>query len=690
MNICNLSATISIFNQIEMQAKLITFFLLLFLSNNVFGQYNSSELIIARKKMDSLKILVNSNEADSLKVMHLLAFVDLYSKAFLPELSSVARTKGLESNYRYASQALQLAKKIKYTEGILYSMEMVGATQMALLNYDDALLCYQQGIEIAESKKLYKHCHSLYRTLMNLYFYKGDFSNAMQVATKGLSLSEKNNEDTLSAGYLNVIGFIHLRQNNIIESQKYYTQYLVTARKLNDSIMIADADNSLADALLAQNKYTIALDYNNQALKIYNSLKRLKGFPRKSKIPYTLFKIGYLYGQKGDFENALDYLYECIKITKIHHGDLYDDAKYYIYTGHIYNRLHKYNSAANVLHTGLVLSIQIKHNENIRDAYQYLSEMFAGTKMFDSAYHYTVLFNNLKDSISNEKTRSDIANINDVYQLDKKNQQIELLNQQKKLQDAEIRGNIMQRNIIIGLAVLLSIVGFLLYKRYKLLNKAQKQEEINRRQNELFNISTTIQDQERKRIAQDLHDGLGSLLSAAKLKLSALQTGDEHPRQMKDILHLLDDAATELRNISQNIMPAALSKLGLEASLQSIFDSISGGSDLAIHFTMHGFDKRLESETEISIYRIVLELVNNVVKHASANNVTVQLIRYPDQVNLTVEDDGQGFDQETVLNGTGLNNIRSRIVYLKGTIDMDTSEQNGTTTIINIPYTNEK
>ena len=220
------------------------------------------------------------------------------------------------------------------------------------------------------------------------------------------------------------------------------------------------------------------------------------------------------------------------------------------------------------------------------------------------------------------------------------------------------------------------------------------QQQLNKQQNEMFNLAATMQEKERKRIAEDIHDGLGSVLSAAKLKLSALKDNnanltEEQKEKYLSTLSLLDEASTELRSISHNIMPAALSKLGLIAAFENVTEKISSHSPVKIQFEAHDFDSRLEESIEMSIYRIVLELLNNTVKHAKATNAVVQLIKYPDFINITVEDNGKGFEYEKAVidkKGIGLGNIESRVNYLKGKMDVESSLGKGTITIIDIPY----
>jgi signal transduction histidine kinase len=217
------------------------------------------------------------------------------------------------------------------------------------------------------------------------------------------------------------------------------------------------------------------------------------------------------------------------------------------------------------------------------------------------------------------------------------------------------------------------------------------QKELNKQQNKLMNTVIAVQDKERKRIAEDLHDSLGSILSAAKLKLSTVaETKNDNGQQAnyEETMNLLDEAVNEMRSISHNLLPASLLRLGLVAGLQNLFDKIFSRSGLQISFITHGFKKRIDENVEVSIYRIVLEAINNIVKHAQAKNVAVQLLQYETYINVLIEDDGVGFDKSVVSKeqGIGLNNIFSRVDYMKGSVDIDTRPKAGTVINIDIPY----
>jgi two-component system, NarL family, sensor kinase len=277
--------------------------------------------------------------------------------------------------------------------------------------------------------------------------------------------------------------------------------------------------------------------------------------------------------------------------------------------------------------------------------------------------------------------------------VEKKDKAIAFLNQQKKLQKAEITKQNLVRNVVLFSLLFLVAFIFLLYNRRQLKQKAGYEIKLNQQQNDLFNAVITAQDNEHKRIAQDIHDSLGSVLSAVKLNLSGIEENEtasfsDKQEKLKTTLILLDEASAELRNISHNIMPAPLSKMGLDVALQSLLDAVSLQTGLEINYSTHGFEKRINEIAEMSIYRIVQELVNNVIKHAEASQLSIQVIKYKDYINIVAEDNGRGFDYPSVFQqrkGIGLSNILSRVEYLKGTIDIDSKKDRGTMVIIDIP-----
>ncbi len=636
----------------------------------IFAQQPGSNkaILFDKQRADSIKVLVAGAPDDTLKVTRLIAI-------------SWLTVDAEKDRDQYAFAALTIAEKLHFTRGIAEAYEVIGSNYQLERDYTNAVKYLKLAID--ESEKLPSPNQDFYPALLNAYFYLGDYPNAMETISREMKLAEATNDRSRIAHCNNILGYIYFRQENFIEAEKYYNNYINSAKELNDSLMLAHALGEIADVYTREKKYDQAIGVLFNSIQICNAvLQHPEKYHYIAWAPQykakALYRIGRTYKLSGDLQHALQYSLNAIRNES--HNPGYDTAAFYINAGDVYKEMKDLKKAIEYIHHGFVLSVEMHHRENTRDAAEYLSQTYASLNQYDSAFYYYQLFTGLKDSIVNNETKMKITGIQGQYDIAKK--------------DKEIARQQQIRNILVGSFIFLLILLLLLYNGYRLKQKNKYQQEYNRQQNELFNAIVSTQDQERKRIAQDIHDSLGSVLSAAKLKLSSLEDSKkifsaDQNEKYQATLDLLDEASTELRNISHNIMPATLSKLGLVAALQNLIGKISMHSGIQISFTAYDFEGRIEEGAEISIYRIILELINNIVKHAAAGKVTIQLIKYPAYINLTVEDNGRGFNYNKVLEekrGIGLGNILSRVEYLKGTIDIDSSPGKGTTVIIDIPY----
>jgi two-component system, NarL family, sensor kinase len=632
-----------------------------------------------RSEIDSLLKLTELSQQDTLKVNRLNILAVLFSNF------------SYDSAIGYATDAKNLSERINYPQGFSRALRNLGLiTEAFKKNWATTIDFYKQAIVIAEKNNLYIDLHEYYSNVRNAYFYLGDYPNAMEIVTRELAGYEKMKDKPGIAHCNNFLGYIYFKQENFSEAEKYYNRYINNTRELNDSTMLAHALGEIADVYTEEKKYDQSFTSLFTVLKICDQHSDSSGYSAKNEIKAWLpqykgkamYRLGKNYKLTGNLPEALKYSLAAMYFRPEIGITEYDKASNYINIGDIYKELKEYSKAINYLNLGLAISQRIDHRENTRDAAGYLSQTYALQQRYDSAFFFYRLFTSLKDSIVNNETKMKIAGIQGQYDVAKK--------------DKEIVRQHQFRDILIGSFVFLLLTLVFLYNRYQLRQKNKYQKELNRQQNELFNAIAAAQDQERKRIAQDIHDSLGSILSAAKLKLSALKESqsslsDEQTEKFRTTLQLLDEASAELRSISHNIMPATLSKLGLIAALKNLSNTISSHSGLQINFTSHDFTERIPEQTEMSIYRIVLELINNIVKHAQANKVTVQLIKYPDYINLSVEDNGRGFDYGSALQekkGIGLGNILSRVEFLKGKMNVDSVPGRGTTVIIDIPLEN--
>jgi signal transduction histidine kinase len=198
------------------------------------------------------------------------------------------------------------------------------------------------------------------------------------------------------------------------------------------------------------------------------------------------------------------------------------------------------------------------------------------------------------------------------------------------------------------------------------------------------------QEEERSRLAKDLHDGLGGLLSGVKFSLSNMKDNlivtPDNMAVFERSLDMIDTSIKELRRVAHNMMPEMLIKFGLDEALKEYCNSINATKLVAVKYQSFGMDVRPDSSKEIIIYRIIQELLNNVLKHAAATEVLVQLMKEEKRLSVVVEDNGKGFDTAILETnkGAGWTNIRSRVDYLQGHMDIKSEAEKGTTITIDV------
>ncbi|MDR0954015.1 MAG: histidine kinase [Rikenellaceae bacterium] len=194
------------------------------------------------------------------------------------------------------------------------------------------------------------------------------------------------------------------------------------------------------------------------------------------------------------------------------------------------------------------------------------------------------------------------------------------------------------------------------------------------------------EEKERQHFSKELHDGLGPLLSSAKMSVSALDRMNTDPRQKELIQNtylVIDEAVRSLRELSNNMNPNVLTNFGLVRAVNSFTNKLAAFSPIKVNFSTNLQETRFDSDVEIILYRVICELINNTLKHAKAQTISLSILRVADdEISIIFEDDGIGFIPEQVLNnpegGMGMSNIASRITSLKGEIDIDSAPGRGT------------
>ena len=279
-----------------------------------------------------------------------------------------------------------------------------------------------------------------------------------------------------------------------------------------------------------------------------------------------------------------------------------------------------------------------------------------------------------------------MAGVQHKYEVEKKEKEI------ISLHSANLQKSTLNK-FLIGSTIALVLLGLLGYRNFKTKQKLHKTQIIQlEKDKQLLAIDAMLkgQEEERSRLAKDLHDGLGGMLSGVKLsfvnmKENLIMDAESVTSFEKSILQL-DNTIAELRKVAHNLMPEALVKFGLKNAILDFCNSMQLSSKTKIIFEQLGTERLLSNTADLYIYRIVQELINNAIKHADADQILVQLTKTNDKVLLTVEDDGKGFNTELIRSakGIGLKNIQQRVDYLKGKIDIASQAAEGTSVNIEL------
>src|SRR5690606_33599758 len=302
------------------------------------------------------------------------------------------------------------------------------------------------------------------------------------------------------------------------------------------------------------------------------------------------------------------------------------------------------------------------------------------------AFQWQKQASTLSDSLQQANLLEKMNELEIVHTTAEKQRTIDKLNLEKIEAALENRDKNFKITVLAVTLVLLLIISLLIYRNYSKQRKLNQQIQINHEQQLLqiqnerrLEASQSIlqgEEQERHRIAQDLHDSMGGMLASIRMQLSK----DLLPSTEKQhtIVQQLDQAIVEMRRISRNLMPETLKNLGLETALRELCESMAN-KNLKVQFEAYNLSRSIPFETELALYRITQECISNTLKHAHATLVIVQISQYGNRLNLTIEDDGRGFEKSKTTYGLGIKNIKNRVSLINGTLEMATSQGEGTT-----------
>ncbi|MES2780640.1 MAG: sensor histidine kinase [Bacteroidota bacterium] len=235
------------------------------------------------------------------------------------------------------------------------------------------------------------------------------------------------------------------------------------------------------------------------------------------------------------------------------------------------------------------------------------------------------------------------------------------------------------------LVVFVFVYIYVYYLRTKQIQSERAKEELAKQQ-ELYFALQVGEEKERKRLAEELHDGIGAKLSGLKMNLEYLRNGagkNTFEHTLEKIIDEIDNSINEVRELSQNLKPAFISAQNLKSALTRLIDNLSVASSIEWQIEV-SIQNDPPIDFKLSIYRMIAELLNNIYKHAGATRAFIHVIEEEKNIQILVEDNGKGIAKKISRDGNGLTNLRSRVTALKGKFEIDSSDQ-GTSVIIDLP-----
>ncbi len=652
----------------------------------------TAQLTIAQKvNEDSLLEVIKTTTYDTARVDAMQALSNYQIKHRMQD------SLGLKT----LGEARALAGKINYEQGILQCLLTTGNFYRGKNKWNSSMDAYYEIIERCKTVKddsLRERSKMMaYNNLGGIFNINGDYQNSLSYRLKSLEIVEKlmpENYNNRAIIYLNIAsdyrqlkipskGIEYLDKTAGLLTKlsgrlkmefynEYYENYISTdnttkAISMLDSIQqglsafdLSDfqkLDFALMHAKLRGNHALKNQQNPDEALKQFtSSLDFARKLENNQEINESLFNIGQVYLEKKAYKEAIRYLQEA------------------------------YDSSARQSLKNLAFKISGS-----------LAEAYSSTGQHAKANTYLRKSLELQLEIYDEDKTGEVNFLEARYQSEKKENEITSL----RLSNTEKELAVTKRNrlLLIGgisAAALLLILG-LLYRSNRqgrmLAEKDQKlqQDQIKflERQQQVVSLQSMIngQESERTRIAKDLHDGLSGMFSTVKMYFSTLQHEKEELKEhytFTKSIELIDNAAEEIRRIAHNMMPEVLMKLGLVHAVQDMCGNISAGKLLQVQLQSYGMEKRLNASTEIMLYRIIQELLTNIMKHAQASAAIVQFNRTDQRLIVTVEDNGKGFSlmENDRRHHAGLDTIKSRVDYLNGNITIDSQQEVGTTVIM--------
>jgi len=562
--------------------------------------------------------------------------------------------------------------------------------------------CFYEFVKIYHAKKEYKkaldyclksikaakqnsnkfHEASSYRAIFNIYHNLNMNDSAVKYAIHSINLTTEIRDTTnLATNYGNLC-WLYMDLGQYDKAMDYGLKGVEAGEQYIDTVGLLISINNLALCYIRTFKNDKAIELLKKQYEVGKRVNRLRS------IRNALINLAYAYYMEGD---AAGLEKSTALLNELNSNDTNLDGlnkcMQYISNAYVYIFHEEFQLAENQLLAGMKIAETDSLIDPLLTIYLNLSKVKFAQHEFVSGNYYEEKWDVLTQSEKEKELSEYEVELEKKYETDKKDDQL-------KLQHLEIEKRRGLNHAISVITIFILIIFLLVYRNFKQKQKLHEQRIIQLEAEKQLSATEAVlkgEEQERTRLAKDLHDGLGGMLSGIKFSLNTMKENlimtPENVQAFERSIDMLDSSIHEMRRVAHNLMPETLLKFGLDTALKDFCSYINGSGVLKINYQSFGLENmKLEESVSVSVYRIIQELVNNILKHANAGFALVQLTLSGETLLIDVEDDGKGFEL-TLLDkrkGIGWNNIYSRLEYLNGKLDVQSQPEKGTSIHIEI------
>ncbi|MFY8109623.1 MAG: tetratricopeptide repeat-containing sensor histidine kinase [Bacteroidia bacterium] len=626
-------------------------------------------------QIDSLEKLLKTDLADTIKLQ---LYTDLNWEYLQVDLKKAEW---------YAKEELKLAESTNNKKFIAQAYNDFGIVCIKNSEFKKGLNWHQKALKIRLELKNQLDIASSYSKIGYCYSEMDYFGLALNNQLKALEIYKSINDKGKTAYTLNNICFLYTALYNWDKVIELANQSFAIADELGDDYTKAVALNNIGSSFEEKRDYLSAIKYKLKALEIF------KVVGDSNSMASMMNNVGYYYRNLNQDDKAESYYLPGLELSS-RINDRNSMALFHSNLGALYTDKKNFTKSIYHLKKAQEIATAQELPSTLIPVYKHLGDYYVETGNAQKAKESYDNYTYLKDSLFNSKLAEQFSEMQTKYETTEKENQNQILQKENEINQVQLnRSRTIQWILFVGI-LFISLIFYLIYSNYKIKQKQKLNETLLAQEQIRAKAVLEAEEKERLRIARDLHDGLGQRLSAAKLNISGLhqtiQTdNDKQELFLTNAIQLLDESVKDVRSISHNLLANGLIKSGLVSAVREFINQINSTNSLRINIETVGLEDRLNPIQENVLYRVLQEVVNNIIKHAQANEVNIQFIRHENELNLLIEDNGIGFNLTEAFDkgGIGLKNIQSRIEYINGKVDFDSFPNKGTTVNIEIPLT---